>query len=579
MAGTWTRPGFVLLAALLGVACSTTDGGAGAGDAGGGGTDTTGDAGTGGCVVGDTTHAAGETFPSDDGCNTCSCGADGQVACTAMACAPVCQVGDATYLPGETWMVACNQCTCDADGTWSCTEADCTPSCTHEGETYDAGQSFPAGDGCNTCTCQDDGSVVCTEIACAPTCEHGGQTYAPGESFPADDGCNSCTCQDDGTAACTLIDCAPVCEHEGQLHDVGDHWTTADGCNLCSCLEGGELKCTTKACVVCEYDGQTYEVGQSFPANDGCNDCACQEDGSVVCSEIACPVVCVYQGVELTVGQEVGAGDGCGKCVCMGDGEVECISPTACTCEPVDGNGLHYIGQSVEECMLIDFFCDGATTYFGNDCGCGCEQSPACPDTLSCKPGTATPECSDPAFSEACPYTVMTKSDMPGCCGEDAECGFGWVCGGADSGDGVCKEPAEGSACWSDGECGTGQSCVGGWTCPCDADCDGADEPGKCTPVESECTKNEDCPSGVCVAGPICDAVCAAGDPSCCHGNVCAPDNCGPMPPQGCATDADCPPDAGCVTDDGCHASACGCSDGEIVCTADCQPGQCIVLP
>jgi hypothetical protein len=32
-------------------------------------------------------HAVGESFPSADGCNTCSCGADGTVACTTRACA------------------------------------------------------------------------------------------------------------------------------------------------------------------------------------------------------------------------------------------------------------------------------------------------------------------------------------------------------------------------------------------------------------------------------------------------------------------------------------------------------------
>lgn len=39
------------------------------------------------CEHGGKTHAAGESFPSEDGCNTCSCSETG-VACTRRACAP-----------------------------------------------------------------------------------------------------------------------------------------------------------------------------------------------------------------------------------------------------------------------------------------------------------------------------------------------------------------------------------------------------------------------------------------------------------------------------------------------------------
>jgi hypothetical protein len=39
------------------------------------------------CEYGGERHAAGESFPSTDGCNTCSCSEAG-VACTRKACAP-----------------------------------------------------------------------------------------------------------------------------------------------------------------------------------------------------------------------------------------------------------------------------------------------------------------------------------------------------------------------------------------------------------------------------------------------------------------------------------------------------------
>lgn len=40
------------------------------------------------CEYGGKTRAVGESFPSTDGCNTCSCTDTGNVACTEKACAP-----------------------------------------------------------------------------------------------------------------------------------------------------------------------------------------------------------------------------------------------------------------------------------------------------------------------------------------------------------------------------------------------------------------------------------------------------------------------------------------------------------
>ena len=78
-------------------------------------------------------YKVGDTFKSLDGCNDCSCSAQG-ILCTLRACAP--QPGGGT--------------------------------CSYGGKTYAAGASFPSTDGCNGCGCQSDGSVVCTERACAP---------------------------------------------------------------------------------------------------------------------------------------------------------------------------------------------------------------------------------------------------------------------------------------------------------------------------------------------------------------------------------------------------------------------------
>ena len=121
------------------------------------------------CEYAGESYESGESFPASDGCNTCSCGEDGEVLCTVMACeTPVCEVGGQSYAPGESWAADCNTCACMDDGTISCTQIWCG-TCEYEGVSYSAGESFPASDGCNTCSCGDDGMVGCTEMAC--TCD------------------------------------------------------------------------------------------------------------------------------------------------------------------------------------------------------------------------------------------------------------------------------------------------------------------------------------------------------------------------------------------------------------------------
>lgn len=118
----------------------------------------------------------GETFPAEDGCNTCRCEADGRVACTLIGCEP----GDGGASGGGDV-------------------------CQYGGKTYRAGDTFPSTDGCNSCSCGPGGSVGCTERACLPLggCAYGGKRYAVGDAFPSTDGCNTCSCGQDGTVACT----------------------------------------------------------------------------------------------------------------------------------------------------------------------------------------------------------------------------------------------------------------------------------------------------------------------------------------------------------------------------------------
>ncbi len=70
----------------------------------------TGVAGTGGstgvtCLYNGVNYAAGTSFKSTDGCNSCSCDSNGQVACTMMACAP--GTGGSTGVGGSTGTSSC----------------------------------------------------------------------------------------------------------------------------------------------------------------------------------------------------------------------------------------------------------------------------------------------------------------------------------------------------------------------------------------------------------------------------------------------------------------------------------------
>jgi hypothetical protein len=62
-------------------------------------------------------------------------------------------------------------------------------------------------------------------------------------------------------------------------------------------------------------------------------------------------------------------------------------------CDPDAEPNREYIGNSPEECTLIDFGCSSDDFYFANECGCGCEK---CPDYIDCMPKSCpenTPGC------------------------------------------------------------------------------------------------------------------------------------------------------------------------------------------
>ena len=309
-----------------------------------------------GCVHGGAWYVAGASFPAGDGCNTCSCMAGGMVACTLMACGPMCE---------------------------------------HAGELYAPGETFPAGDGCNTCVCMDDGTVACTLMACVEMCEYGGELYVPGDTFPASDGCNTCVCMDGGKIACTEMACG--CTYDGSFYPYGSSFPAGDGCNTCSCLGSGMVVCTKMLCPAgCEIDGVFHEIGTSFPAGDGCNTCTCTSDLTVACTEMACPPGC-YAEQACTVSWEMCWAPGeplpCGMCYAPMPGE-GCASDADCAADQI----CDETGGSLCLCYPMPMCVPACTT----DAACGegqvctksghcaatpCAMSLDCPTNFACVAG------------------------------------------------------------------------------------------------------------------------------------------------------------------------------------------------
>lgn len=230
------------------------------------------------------------------------------------------------------------------------------------------------------------------------TCEFNGKTYKAGESFSLD--CNTCSCGSDGLVACTAMWCGPAeCLYDGKTYQAGDKFPATDGCNTCECSDSGAVGCTELACTGCVHEGKPYPVGASFPAGDGCNSCTCQSDGFVACTLLYCEKTCTYAGKTYKVGESFPALDGCNTCTCTEQG-VGCTK-IGCMCDPNKEWWRDYVATSPAQCAAVKYTCPEHTTPFSNSCGCGCEQSSACPEWFNCMP----PSPCDADMLKKCPYS------------------------------------------------------------------------------------------------------------------------------------------------------------------------------
>ena len=237
------------------------------------------------------------------------------------------------------------------------------------------------------------------------TCERDGETWLVGDAGYVDS-CTFCDCSAPGELSCSNH-C--TCVYEGVLYGADDTFPAVDGCNTCECGVNGMVHCTEEACASCTVEGVVHPPNTPFTVG-ACNTCSCIDvgllEGVATCEASLCEPLCTYRGLGYLVGESFAALDGCNTCACEAGGDVAC-SEEACACDPSREWYRDYVHSPPGlDCVGFMGPCPPGSASFGNDCGCGCEQDPACPEWFDC---SGSEPCDTAALQEACPYSKIAS--------------------------------------------------------------------------------------------------------------------------------------------------------------------------
>ncbi len=229
------------------------------------------------CTYDDETYRKGESFALPDGCNTCTCGVDGTVACTSMPCVLDCVAPDGAVVElGESVSVECNTCTC-VEGVKG-PELVCTGLICECSEEPPPCAAPPPG-----CVYQgpycEGGMWTCGELVCEPCLD---QPVCPD---PID----------------------PLCHFEAFCTEFG--WECQEVCETCvdpvpDCGSMGLATCDGGVWV-CEFNQTCFGPIPDCPPSiyPGCFTAVdCHSDGQWSCQEICDPGYCMTGEPKCPVG-------------------------------------------------------------------------------------------------------------------------------------------------------------------------------------------------------------------------------------------------------------------------------------
>lgn len=225
--------------------------------------------------------ADGQSAPSPDGCNTCTCN------------------------KGE---LLCSQSPCLVD---TCEDEVCYPagSCLSDGNLVLPDETIMAPDGCNTCSCSS-GKLECTSNACGTGC------FAP---EPFDD-----------------LDCTDGEKVEIHWHHARAGYCRAKEVTRCNrALMDGYFRSSEECDAACPNDtglgcvvgGELYAHGSAIKDPFSCNSCWCHNGGTGECTQGGCSTPCP---------EGTAPGRQCG--MCGQDGRCQAIETTCLPVCGVDGD-------------------------------------------------------------------------------------------------------------------------------------------------------------------------------------------------------------------------------------------------